>query len=89
MNNEMGLSLADLLIYIRTQLLDAKAAHDDKTLEYLGKALDVIQEFAYQKQDKKIALITEDFTDAIRDYFMGVEWKSTIPSEDEIRQLLK
>jgi len=59
MNDGMGVSLADLLIYIRTQFLDARAARDKKTLEYLGKALDVILEFAYQKQDKKIALISQ------------------------------
>jgi hypothetical protein len=88
MNNEIRLGLADLLIYIRNQFLQARANHDDKTLEYLGKTLNVILEAAYEKQDKKIASMAEDFMDAIRDYFVGAEFKSIILSEDEIKQIL-
>jgi hypothetical protein len=33
--------------------------------------------------------VVDDLTDSIRDYFHDVEWKSTIPSEDEIRAKLE
>ena len=81
------MSLNDLICYIRQQLLQAKESKDDKTVEYLGKALDVLYEAALDAKDKPLSILLEDFVEAVRDYFMKVEWKSHIPTIEEIRAI--
>jgi hypothetical protein len=84
MNNQ--LSMADLLLYLNDEIRKAQAEKDDDSLNYLGTAVDVILQAAYEKQDKNVGGILEDLAANVND--VGVEWKSKFYSEEKIRQLL-
>jgi hypothetical protein len=49
----------------------------------------LIEAAAFEVRDKKCAAIVEEMSASVRDTFMGSEWKSTIPSVDEINEALK
>jgi hypothetical protein len=76
----------DLLLYLRQKLLDARAAKDRKTLEELSNTFHILQEAVWSVEESSVyAGFLEDMICAVRDSMMGVEWKSEIPSIDDIR----
>jgi hypothetical protein len=80
-------TMADLLLYIRQKVLDARKDHDQDALLVLSNMLEVIQDVAWSVQDTRLASLVEDLLCAIRDSLTGVEWKSTIPSPEAIEQI--
>ena len=85
--SESRMSIADLLCHLREQLLRARAKQDHDALGELWKVVDGVLDAAYQCRDREVAALLEDLGDSIRDSLMGVEWKSNIPSVEEIRRL--
>jgi hypothetical protein len=65
--------------------VDAKAEKNEKLLTELGNTFDFIEAAALETGDKKHAIIAEEMRSAVRDAFMGSEWKSNIPTADEIK----
>jgi hypothetical protein len=66
------MTIADLLCYLREQLLIV---------------INLFLESAYESHDKSVASMLEAMGDSIRDSFMGVEWKSEIPTIEAIKAL--
>jgi hypothetical protein len=84
---ENFMSIVDLLLYIRSQFLEARAKKDAETLRSIWGAIDLFVEAAYQTKDKQAAGVLEDIGDSIRDALMSEEWKSTVPTEERIKAI--
>ncbi|HRF51033.1 MAG TPA: hypothetical protein PLC98_25605 [Anaerolineales bacterium] len=84
------LQINDILTDLRQQLLAARNIADtDAKSRAAGLILDVcgvLVESAYRVDDRPVAGILEQLLDSARDTIHGVEWKSTIPTEDDIRK---
>jgi hypothetical protein len=81
------MTIVDLLLYLREKLLEARARKESKELQTLWDTINAVLECSYQHGERQIATLLEEMGDAIRDSLMGVEWKSTIPSEESIRAI--
>lgn len=84
MDTEGKLTIGYLLSYLRKSLIDAREKKDEKLLIELGNTFDLIEAAAFEVRDRRIAEIAEEMRSAVRDTFMGSEWKSNIPSVDDI-----
>lgn len=89
MNDEEKLTISYLLCYLRQSLIDARKENNTRLLTELGNAFDLIEAAAFEVRDKKCATIVEAMRDSVRDTFMGSEWKSNIPSIEEINEAFK
>lgn len=81
------MNIADLLCYLREQFLTARTAQDHDALIELSKVVDSVLEAAYQSRDREVAALLQEFEASIRDSLTRVEWKSTIPTVEDIRRL--
>lgn len=81
-------SLHSLLIYFRNQVVSARGDRNAETLRDLESFNRVFLKFAYANEDVVLAKILESIEDSFRDTHHGVEWKSSIPTEEEISTLL-
>jgi hypothetical protein len=86
MSTEGKLTIGSLLVHLRQRLIDAREKKDSKVLNELGGVFDLIEAAAWEAQDRRIAAIAEEMWSAVRDTFMGSEWKSNLPSVDDIEQ---
>lgn len=84
MNDEGKLTISYLLGYLRRQLIEAREEKNEKLLAELGNIFDLLEDASLEAKDGKHAAIVEEMRCAVRDAFMGTEWKSNIPSTDEI-----
>ena len=80
------LTIGVLLKHLRQKLIEARKDKNEKLLVELGHAFDLIEEAALEAKDAKLAAIAEEMQSSVRDTFMGAEWKSSIPSDDEIEE---
>ncbi len=93
MLDETEMTLADLLLHLRQRSLDARAKKDMKSLSTLFAAISVIQDAAdsfYTNQEGEfpvIGILTE-LECAIRDSLQGEDWKSTVPTFEQIKASL-
>ncbi len=78
----------DIFLYLRQRLLDAREQKDVDTLGNLQTVFIMLSDLAYLKKVGGLGAILEEFENSARDSIMGVPWKSTIPSEEEIRLAL-
>jgi hypothetical protein len=83
------ISALDIIFYLRDRLLQAREQNDLNILADLQKACILLSDLAYAKEVGALGAILEDFESSARDSIMGVPWKSTIPSEEEIRLALQ
>jgi len=86
MSDESKLTISYLLGYLRRQLIEAREEKNEKLLVELGNTFDLIEAASFEVKDRKHAAIAEEMSSAVRDAFMGSEWKSNIPSIDEIEE---
>ncbi len=86
MSNEGKLTISYLLGYLRRQLIEAREEKNEKLLAELGNAFDLLEAASFEAKDRKHAAIAEEMRSAVRDAFMGTEWKSNLPSIDEISE---
>ena len=82
------LTAADIFLYLRQHLLDAREQNDSKVLVEIQTICDFLSGLAYSKKIRGLGAILEEFESSARDSITGVSWKSTIPSEEEIRSVL-
>jgi hypothetical protein len=80
------LTLADLLINLRQKLLDARAQADMALAQALFTTYDLILEASYPSKNRALSGILQDFVDSARDTLNGEDWKSTIPTIEQIVQ---
>jgi hypothetical protein len=86
MSDEGQLTISSLLVYLRQTLIDARKEKNEKLLAELGNTFDLIEAASYEAKDKKHAAIAEEMRCAVRDAFMGTQWKSNIPSIEDIQK---
>lgn len=77
------MTLAELICTLRQRLLDARASKDERELEQLFTTFIKLAEASYG--NKRLSGICEDMGFAARDSLEGVDWKSEIPTIEEIR----
>ena len=83
------MTISDLICYLRQQLVIARNDKNEKELQRLWDGINLFLESAYESGDKDVGAILEAMGDSIRDSFMGVEWKSEMPSVEAIKALDK
>lgn len=83
------MTIGDLLFYFRRRLIELRSEANQDELRKLWSSINEVLAAAYELNDRETAALLEEMSDAIRDSLMGVEWKSTIPSEETIRALEK
>ena len=81
------LTTVELLCHLSRRLSALRTSADHKQLRKLWSAITEVLDAAYECDDQQTAALLEEMGDAVRDSLMGVEWKSTIPSEVTIREL--
>lgn len=79
--------MVELLCHLSRRLSELRASADHDQLRKVWSAITEILDAAYRCEDQTTASLLEEMGDAVRDSLMGVEWKSTIPSEEAIREL--
>jgi len=84
MSDQKHLTLAVLLLNIRSRLLEAREKQDRELLLELRTALTLLREASYESEDTKAITVLVALEDAARDGLQGVPWKSDIPSKDEM-----
>jgi len=88
MEAEKRMTVADLICYMRQQLLEAKIEKNNELIKDLQTLLNIIFKVAEIKEDKTLTLLLDKLLYAMSDYFIDDEWKSEIPSEEEINSKL-
>jgi hypothetical protein len=76
------MTLADVLIDVRKQLIEPKSGEQG---EMLFVALSQLLETCYERGTETQCAIIVDLLDTARDVAMGVVGKSQIPSENDIQ----
>ena len=79
--------MVELLCHLSRRLSELRTSSDHDQLRKTWSAITEILDAAYHCEDQQTASLLEEMGDAVRDSLMGVEWKSTIPSEETIREL--
>jgi hypothetical protein len=83
------MSSVEIFLYLRQRLLSAREQKDINTLMQIGSVSDILLDLAYTKNSREVGAILENFESAVRDSIQGVEWKSIIPTEEEIQKALE
>ena len=84
---KINLTLTDLMLYLRQSLLKAREQEDAESLVRLSTVFDVLEEAAsadYATRDGRIIGILMELECAARDSLQGEDWKSDIPSVEQI-----
>lgn len=81
------MTIVDLLSYFRRRLIDLRKEANHDELRKLWSSINEVLAAAYEGNHRDVAALLEEMGDAIRDSLMGVDWKSTIPSDESIRAL--
>jgi len=91
MTNEKDnkMSSIEIFLYLRQRLLSAREQKDVSALMEIQTVSDMLLDLAYLKNIREVGVILENFESAARDSIQGVDWKSIIPSEEEIRLALQ
>ena len=79
----------DIFLYLRQRLLDAREKRDMDIMSKLQTVFIILSDLAYLKKVGHLGAILEELENSARDSIMGVPWKSTIPSEEDIRSALQ
>jgi hypothetical protein len=88
MESSIRLTMADLTNHLRSKLLEAKADKNKELIEDLHITINTIFQAAEIKKDKTLTLLLDRLLEAVGDYIMDDDWKSDIPSEEEINNHL-
>lgn len=76
------MTLAELICTLRQRLLDARASKDKRELDRLFTTFIMLTEASYGNE--QFVGVCQDMGFAARDTLQGVDWKSTIPTIEEI-----
>jgi hypothetical protein len=89
-NERLGqIPALEIVLYLRQRLLDARDQNEMGTLESLQTVYVVLSDLAYLRKARGLGMILEELESSARDSLMGVPQKSTIPSEEQIRDALQ
>lgn len=76
---------ADLLVFLRQRLVDAKKKRDTRRLQDLRITLDLLLEYTHERRSQNVGRILEALEAATRDAITDVSWKSELPTDEEIQ----
>lgn len=82
------ISSVDIFLYLRQRLLSAREQKDISDLMNIQIVTDILLDLAFMKNNREVGVILENFESAARDAIQGVDWKSIIPTEEEIKSSL-
>ena len=83
------LTSIDIFLHLRQRLLLARQQNNVEVLMEIQTVCDFLSDLADLKSMQNVGAILEEIESSARDSIMGVPWKSTIPSEEEIRLALQ
>jgi hypothetical protein len=81
------LTIASLLIYLRQRLLLAQEQKNQAEVQESSRIFDLLYDAAVEVRDGPLIGLTEDLSYSVNHWLMGVEWKSAIPTEEQLEQL--
>jgi hypothetical protein len=85
---ENKMSSVEIFLYLRQRLLSASDQKDVRVLMEIQTISDMLLDLAYMKNSQEVGAILENFESAARDSIQGVDWKSILPTEEEIKSAL-
>jgi hypothetical protein len=88
MINDSTITLASVLIKLREMLIQARKNHDIAGLTRLMNTFGMLEEVVCTSEPKAICGILVHLRDSARDSLMGVDFKSEIPTIEEIKAAL-
>jgi hypothetical protein len=83
-NTNGKLTMNSFFIFLREKFLEAREAKDEELLRRLENAFYLIEDAAAVNNDRKYIGMTDHMVASVHDYFYGTEWKSTIPTIEQI-----
>lgn len=86
---EICMTFEQLLVSLRTKLLDAREKRDDLLLQELASVFTILEEIALEEKSQRdliVAII--ELGDAARDGYRDA-WRSKIPTENTLREVAK
>ncbi|MFN8410763.1 MAG: hypothetical protein U0Z26_00085 [Anaerolineales bacterium] len=89
MADKNRITVADILIFLREQLLNAHAEKNIDNLKRLASYFDGLSEITAKVNDSKMLEILTDFEYVANHFIMGVDFKVTaaLPSIEAIQEL--
>lgn len=81
------MTMAQLLAFLRDELVVSISNRDDTRIAEIDTCLGLVlsaSESLGDNQPKQYVAYIDDMSDAIRDYFHKEEWKSSIPTREQI-----
>jgi hypothetical protein len=88
-SNAIRLTVLQILIHLRQQLLAAIEQDDKDQLFFLAKVFDMFWDVVHTNNVKGgLGRVLENLERSAYDYASGVGWKATIPSEKDIKAAL-
>jgi hypothetical protein len=78
------MTLLDILLQMREKLLSLKAHHNAKEAQELFAALVLLREISYMNPNRDITNMIIALLEVARDMVMGVSWKSSIPTVEQL-----
>ncbi len=79
------MDIADMILYLRQQLLTLRAAPDRQAAAELLATFKVLTRAAYQQGDRDLMAVLVDLADSARDLYMGRPLNGKLPAEAQIR----
>ena len=83
------LTLKDLLIELSNTFVEVSQTKDGKQVAMLGYTFAIIEELAKEKGDLMVYRLAMDLHDATVDFGHRAEWKSSIPSVEDIERIFE
>ena len=88
MSKKEGDILAEIMIYARNSLLEARRDKDQASLIRLQSVFDWLEDVCIEKKYVSLAIVFSDLRTSAMDSRVGVDFKSHIPSESDIHEAL-
>ncbi len=79
------MDIADMILYLRQQLLTLRAAPDRQAAAELLATFKVLIRAAYEQGDRDLMAVLVDLADSTRDLYMGRPLNGKLPAEAQIR----
>jgi hypothetical protein len=89
MTVQTKMTFVELLLGLRQRLLTAKDQNDSKSLVALQNASYVLFDIVAEFGDVAVAAILEDMVDSISDFLINEDWKSSVPTIEDILSTTK
>ncbi len=88
MNEQSKITLVELIILLRRRVLTAQNENNIKHIGELHIVFDIISELAAEVGDVNIAALLEDMACTTRDIWTGTNWKTKMPSVEDIKRAI-